>query len=83
MIKIFTTAFLLFLQGIRESIGAPLNTFFMNFTDFGNLPIILFFIAVIYWSYDKKLGEYLLVHCHFPVWPTVLQNLRPVFIVRG
>lgn len=65
MIKIFTTAFLLFLQGIRESIGAPLNTFFMNFTDFGNLPIILFFIAVIYWSYDKKLGEYLLVSLSF------------------
>lgn len=65
MIKIFTTAFLLFLQGIRESIGAPLNTFFMNCTDFGNLPIILFLIAIIYWSYDKKLGEYLLVSLSF------------------
>ena len=37
----------------------------MNCTDFGNLPIILFLIAMIYWSYDKKLGEYLLVSLSF------------------
>lgn len=37
----------------------------MNCTDFGNLPIILFLIAIIYWSYDKKLGEYLLVSLSF------------------
>jgi len=61
----FTTMFLLFLQGIRESVGGALNTFFMNCTDFGNLPIILFLIAMIYWSYDKKLGEYLLVSLSF------------------
>ena len=61
----FTTGFLLFLQGIRESVGAPLNTFFMNCTDFGNLPIMLFLIAIIYWSLDKKLGEYLLVSLSF------------------
>ena len=60
MIKI-NTMFLLFLQAIRESVGGPLNTFFMNCTDFGNLPIMLFLITMIYWSYDKKLGEYLLV----------------------
>ena len=65
VIKILTTAFLLFLQGIRESVGGPLNTFFMNCTDFGNLPIILFLIAMVYWSYDKKLGEYLLVSLSF------------------
>ena len=65
MTKIFSTAFLLFLQAIRESAGDSLNTFFMNCTDFGNLPIILFLIAMIYWSYDKKLGEYLLVALSF------------------
>lgn len=65
MIKIFTATFLLFLQGIRDSVGGPLNTFFMNCTDFGNFPIILFLIAMIYWSYDKKLGEYLLVSLSF------------------
>ena len=65
MIKIFTVMFLLFLQGIRESVGGPLNTFFMNCTNFGNLSIILFLIAMIYWSYDKKLGEYLLVSLSF------------------
>lgn len=64
MIKI-NTMFLLFLQAIRESVGGPLNTFFMNCTDFGNLPIMLFLIAMIYWSYDKKLGEYLLVSLSF------------------
>ena len=57
----FTTAFLLFLQGIRESAGGPLNSFFMSCTDFGNVNIILFLIAILYWTYDKKLGEYLLV----------------------
>lgn len=57
--------FLLFIQAIRESVGGPLNTFFMNCTDFGNLPIMLFLIAMIYWSYDKKLGEYLLVSLSF------------------
>ena len=61
----FTTRFLLFLQGIRESVGAPLNMFFMNCTDFGNLPIVLFLIAILYWSLDKKLGEYLLVSLSF------------------
>ena len=61
----FTTAFLLFLQGIRESVGGPFNSFFMSCTDFGNLPIILFLIAILYWAYDKKLGEYLLVSLSF------------------
>ena len=37
----------------------------MNCTDFGNLPIILFLIAIFYWCYDKKLGEYLLVSLAF------------------
>lgn len=61
----FTTAFLLFLQGIRESAGGPLNSFFMSCTDFGNVHIILFLIAILYWAYDKKLGEYLLVSFSF------------------
>lgn len=61
----FTTAFLLFLQGIRESAGGPLNSFFMSCTDFGNVNIILFLIAILYWTYDKKLGEYLLVSLSF------------------
>lgn len=37
----------------------------MNCTDFGNLPIILFLIAILYWCCDKKLGEYLLVSLSF------------------
>ncbi|WP_407421082.1 phosphatase PAP2 family protein [Methanobrevibacter sp.] len=61
----FTMGFLLFLQGIRESAGGVLNSFFMSCTDFGNLPIILFLIAILYWTYDKKLGEYLLVSLSF------------------
>ena len=65
MIKIFTTAFLLFLQGLREASGGILDPFFVSITDFGNLPIILFLIGALYWCYDKKLGEYLLVSLAF------------------
>ena len=37
----------------------------MSCTDFGNLPIILFLIGAIYWCWDKKLGEYLLISLAF------------------
>lgn len=60
-----TGGFLLFLQAFRESSGAMLNSFLMSCTDMGNLPIILFLIGALYWCYDKKLGEYLLVSLSF------------------
>ena len=46
---------------LREASGGIFNGFFMMCTDFGDLPIILFLIAIIYWSIDKKFGEYLLI----------------------
>lgn len=55
----------MFLQGLREASGGLFDTFFMSCTDFGNLPIILFLIGAIYWCWDKKLGEYLLISLAF------------------
>lgn len=60
-----TTGFLLFLQGLRQASGGMFDSFFMSVTDFGNLQIILFLIGALYWCYDKKLGEYLLVSIAF------------------
>lgn len=65
MIKILTSVFLLFLQGLREASGGFFNSFFMSCTEFGNIHIILFLIGILYWCYDKKLGEYLLVSFAF------------------
>ena len=65
MIKIFTTEFLLFLQQLRAASGGILDPFFATITNLGNLPIILLLIGILYWSYDKKLGEYLLVSLAF------------------
>ena len=56
---------LLFIQFLREASGGLFDQFFLTVTYFGNLPIILFFIAVIYWCFDKELGEYLLVSMSF------------------
>ena len=55
----------MYIQFLREASGGLFNDFFMTITYFGNLPIILFLIAVIYWCFDKKLGEYLLVSMSF------------------
>lgn len=62
---VFTSGFLLFLQGLREASGGFLDQFFMQCTEFGNIHIILFLIGIIYWVYDKKFGEYLLVSLAF------------------
>lgn len=61
----FATAFLLFLQGLRVASGGLFDSFFTTITNFGNLHIILFLIGALYWCYDKKLGEYLLVSLAF------------------
>lgn len=62
---ILTSVFLLFLQGLREASGGLFDNFFMSCTEFGNVHIILFLIGVLYWAYDKKFGEYLLVSFAF------------------
>lgn len=49
------------MQGLREASGGFFNQFFMSCTEFGNIHIILFLIGVLYWCYDKKLGEYMLL----------------------
>lgn len=56
---------MLFLQGFREVSGGFFDQFFMSCTEFGNIHIILFLIGILYWAYDKKFGEYLLVSFAF------------------
>ena len=56
---------MLFLQGLREASGGFFDQFFMSCTEFGNIHIILFLIGILYWAYDKKFGEYLLVSFAF------------------
>ena len=65
MIQIITSAFLLFLQGLRGASGGFFDQFFMSCTEFGNIHIILFLIGILYWAYDKKFGEYLFVSFAF------------------
>ena len=56
---------MLFLQGLRGASGGFFDQFFMSCTEFGNIHIILFLIGILYWAYDKKFGEYLLVSFAF------------------
>ena len=73
----FTTAFLLFLQGIRESAGVPLNSFFMSCTDFGNVNIILFLIAILYRVLEIFISKR---HQDVSIFPV---NIRFSFMLHG
>ena len=53
--------YLLWLQNLREATGGILDTFFLSITHFGEVLIPLSFLALIYWSLNKKLGEFLIV----------------------
>ena len=51
----------MFLQFIREITGGVFNSFFIFCSLFGETPNAIVIIAIIYWSLNKKLGEFLLV----------------------
>lgn len=50
---------LLFLQFIREITGGIFNEFFLTCTVYGEAPVLLFLISIIYWCIHKKTGEFL------------------------
>ncbi|WP_295722299.1 phosphatase PAP2 family protein [uncultured Methanobrevibacter sp.] len=65
MIKILLLDILIFLEFIREATGGIFNKFFLDASFIANLPEAVFIIAIIYWCFDKKLGEFLLVSMAF------------------
>ena len=52
---------LLFLQYLRVITGGVFDSFFFYCTNFGETTASIIFISAIYWCFNKKLGEYLLV----------------------
>ena len=52
---------LLFLQFFREITGGIFNSFILTCTEFGETSVSIIFISAIYWCFNKRLGEYLLV----------------------
>ena len=60
-LEILGLELLLFLQYLREITGGCFDSFFLFFTDFGLITTILIIISAIYWSLDKKLGEFLIL----------------------
>ena len=56
---------LLFLENFRQISGGIFDNFFVTCSYFGLFPMILLLISFIYWCFDKKLGEYLLVSLSF------------------
>lgn len=52
---------LLALQEFREGVGGCLTEFFFKMTWFGEMGTVLAIMASIYWSFDKRIGTYLLM----------------------
>ena len=59
--------YLLWLQNIRESLNGFLDPFFMSVTYFGEYLIAFAFLGLIYWSVNKKAGEFLILTHAFSV----------------
>lgn len=57
--------YLLFLQYIRQITGGIFDSFFVMASALATSTAVLMIMAIVYWSLDKKLGEYLLVSFGF------------------
>lgn len=57
--------YLLWLQNLRELTNNVMTPFFLSVTHFGDIFIPLLFIAFIYWSLNKKVGEFILINLFF------------------
>ncbi len=53
--------YLLLLQGFREATGGIFNVFFELITKLGVTSVLMFFLGLIYWCFDKKKGIFLLL----------------------
>lgn len=61
----FDIPIVLFLEYFRQISGGIFDKFFLTCSYFGLLPTILLLISIVYWCFDKKLGEYLLISLSF------------------
>lgn len=52
--------YLLLLQSFREATGGILNPFFEAVTKLGETSIVMLFIGIIYWGFDKRKGIFLM-----------------------
>ena len=57
--------YLLWLQNFRELTNDIFTPFFLAITHFGDISIPLLLIAFIYWSLDKKFGEFIIINLFF------------------
>ena len=59
--------YLLYLQNLRESLNGFFDPFFMSVTNFGEYLISFAFLSFIYWSINKKAGEFLILTHAFSI----------------
>ena len=59
--------YLLWLQNIRDSLNGFFDPFFMAVTNFGEYLISFAFLSLIYWSVNKKAGEFLILTHAFSI----------------
>ena len=59
--------YLLWLQNIRESLNGFFDPFFLAITNFGEYLISFAFLSLVYWSINKKAGEFLILTHAFSV----------------
>lgn len=52
-------SYLLFLQNIREALGGVFDSLMLQMTVFGEGVITYLLLAVIYWCWDKRSGQYM------------------------
>ena len=57
--------YLLWLQNLRDLSNDLFTPFFLAVTHFGEFAIVTLFVALIYWSLNKKVGEFLIINLSF------------------
>ena len=53
--------YLLWLQNLRDVTVGIFDSFFLSITEFGDYFILIGFVTLIYWSLNKRVGEFLIV----------------------
>lgn len=57
--------YLLTLQGLRETLGSAVESFFVAFSLIGDGPVLVAFTLIIYWCVDKRAGQLAMVSFAF------------------
>lgn len=72
--------YLLWLQNFREMTNGLFDSFFLAVTHFGESYIAILFLAFVYWSLNRKVGEFLLLSYAFGA--IVNQFMKMMFCVQ-